>query len=74
MMSGCSKRQLLFRVQLPTARRDLLIGVNQVVMQCLAMVVIASLIGAQGLGSNLIIALNSAAHRNSESRSASASF
>jgi len=33
--------------------------VNQVVMQCLAMTVIASFIGAQGLGSNLMIALNS---------------
>ena len=59
MMSGCNRLQLLFRVQIPTARRDILIGVNQVVMQCLAMTVIASFIGAQGLGSNLMIALNS---------------
>jgi glycine betaine/proline transport system permease protein len=59
MMSGCNNLQLLFRVQIPTARRDILIGVNQVVMQCLAMTVIASFIGAQGLGSNLMIALNS---------------
>jgi glycine betaine/proline transport system permease protein len=59
MMSGCNRMQLLFRVQIPTARRDILIGVNQVVMQCLAMTVIASFIGAQGLGSNLMIALNS---------------
>ena len=59
MMSGCSRLQLLLRVQVPTARRDILIGVNQVVMQCLAMTVIASFIGAQGLGSNLMIALNS---------------
>lgn len=59
MMSGCSDFQLLYRVLVPTARRDILIGVNQVVMQCLAMTVIASFIGAQGLGSNLMIALNS---------------
>lgn len=59
MMSGCNAFQLLFRVLVPTARRDILIGVNQVVMQCLAMTVIASFIGAQGLGSNLMIALNS---------------
>ena len=58
-MSGCNNFQLLFRVLIPTARRDVLIGVNQVVMQCLAMTVIASFIGAQGLGSNLMIALNS---------------
>jgi len=59
MMNGCNRFQLLFWVQIPTARRDILIGVNQVVMQCLAMTVIASFIGAQGLGSNLMIALNS---------------
>lgn len=59
MMNGCNRFQLLFRVQIPTARRDILIGVNQVVMQCLAMTVIASFVGAQGLGSNLMIALNS---------------
>ena len=59
MMNGCTNFQLMFRVQLPTAKRNVLIGVNQVVMQCLAMTVIASFIGAQGLGSNLMIALNS---------------
>ena len=59
LMSGCNGFQLMFRVLMPSARRDILIGVNQVVMQCLAMTVIASFIGAQGLGSNLMIALNS---------------
>lgn len=58
LMSGCNNRQLLLKVLIPTARRDILIGVNQVIMQCLAMVVIASLIGAKGLGNNLLIALN----------------
>ena len=56
-MSGCSNFQLLFKVLIPTARRDILIGVNQVIMQCLAMAVIASFIGATGLGYNLLIAL-----------------
>jgi glycine betaine/proline transport system permease protein len=42
LMNGCNRLQLLLRVQIPTARRDILIGVNQVVMQCLAMTVIAS--------------------------------
>ena len=59
IMNGCGRFQLLFGVLVPTAKRDVLIGVNQVVMQCLAMTVIASFIGAQGLGSNLMIALNS---------------
>ncbi len=58
LMNGCNNRQLLTKVLIPTARRDILIGVNQVIMQCLAMVVIASLIGAKGLGNDLLIALN----------------
>ena len=53
-MSGCSKWQLLFRVQLPSARNEIILGINQVIMQCFAMVVIAALIGAQGLGFRLI--------------------
>ena len=59
LMSGCNDLQLMFRVLIPTARRDILIGVNQVIMQCLAMAVIASFIGAKGLGFNLLLALNS---------------
>jgi glycine betaine/proline transport system permease protein len=59
LMSGCNKRQLLFKVLIPTARRDILNGVNTVIMQCLAMVVIASFVGANGLGLNLKVALNS---------------
>ena len=58
LMSGCNNRQLLLNVLIPTARRDILIGVNQVIMSCLAMVVLASLIGAKGLGAHLLIALN----------------
>jgi glycine betaine/proline transport system permease protein len=58
MMSGCSNFQLLFKVLVPTARHNILIGVNQVIMQCLAMAVIASFIGAKGLGFNLLLALN----------------
>ncbi len=58
MMSGCTNRQLMFKVMIPAARRDILIGVNQVIMQCLALAVIASFIGAKGLGFNLLLALN----------------
>ncbi|MDL0433038.1 ABC transporter permease subunit [Marinobacter sp. TBZ242] len=59
MMSGCNARQLMFKVLIPSARHDILIGVNQVIMQCLAMAVIASFIGARGLGYELLVALNS---------------
>jgi len=58
LMNGSNDRQILFKVLVPTARRDILIGVNQVIMQCLAMAVIASFIGAKGLGFNLLLALN----------------
>ncbi len=57
-MNGCNKLQLLFKVLIPTARHDILVGVNQVIMQCLAMAVIASFIGAKGLGFNLLLSLN----------------
>lgn len=56
-MSGCTARQLLWKVTLPSAQRILMLGVNQVVMQTLAMVVIASMVGAQGLGHKLLFSL-----------------
>ncbi|MDA9681241.1 ABC transporter permease subunit, partial [Candidatus Pelagibacter sp.] len=57
-MSGCSNWQLMTKVLIPTARRDILIGVNQVIMVCFSMAVISAFIGAKGLGFNLLLALN----------------
>jgi glycine betaine/proline transport system permease protein len=56
-MAGCTPRQLLWRVELPAAQQALLLGLNQAVMQTLAMVVIASLVGASGLGQKLLFSL-----------------
>jgi glycine betaine/proline transport system permease protein len=56
-MSGCTARQLLWKVELPAAQQTLLLGLNQVVMQTLAMAVIASLVGASGLGQKLLFSL-----------------
>jgi len=56
-MSGCTPRQLLWKVEIPSAHQTLMLGVNQVIMQTLAMVVIASLVGASGLGQKLLFSL-----------------
>ncbi|WP_119460058.1 ABC transporter permease subunit [Rhodospirillaceae bacterium SYSU D60014] len=56
-MAGCSRRQLLWKVRIPAARQSLMVGVNQVIMLSLNMVIIASMIGAGGLGYDVLTAL-----------------
>lgn len=56
-MTGCSRRQRLLKVELPVAVPRLAIGLNQVVMMTLNMVIIASMIGAGGLGYDVLRAL-----------------
>ena len=51
---GSSARQLLFKVQIPLATPTIMAGVNQTIMMSLAMVVVASMIGAGGLGSEVL--------------------
>lgn len=58
-MMGCTPLQLLWKVRMPAARSTLLVGLNQGIMQSLAMIVLASLIGAAGLGSQLLTSLQS---------------
>jgi glycine betaine/proline transport system permease protein len=56
-MVGCTSRQTLWRVMIPSAREPLMVGVNQVIMLSLNMVIIASMIGAGGLGFDVLNAL-----------------
>ena len=53
-MSGCTKWQMLWRVYIPSARTEILVGLNQVIMLCLAMVVLTAAIGMPGLGAKLL--------------------
>jgi glycine betaine/proline transport system permease protein len=55
---GASSRQILFDVQLPLAVPSIMVGINQTTMMALAMVVIASMIGARGLGLEVLLAIN----------------
>mgnify|MGYP003388924098 FL=1 len=58
MSFGTTPRQLLLKVQIPMAVPTIMAGINQTIMMALAMVVIASLVGAGGLGEDVNRALN----------------
>ncbi|AEA69978.1 choline ABC transporter permease subunit [Pseudomonas brassicacearum subsp. neoaurantiaca] len=57
---GCSRRQLLSRIELPHAMPSIAAGITQCIMLSLSMVVIAALVGADGLGKPVVNALNTA--------------
>ena len=56
---GATRRQLLFKIELPHALPTIMAGITQCIMLSLSMVVIAALVGAGGLGKPVVRALNS---------------
>lgn len=55
---GATPRQTLWKVELPSALPQIMTGLNQTIMLSLSMVVIAALVGADGLGVPVVRALN----------------
>ena len=56
-MTGCTRHQITWKMLVPTAMPALMVGVNQVIMLSLNVVIIASMIGAGGLGWDVLAAL-----------------
>ena len=55
---GSTKRQALFKVQIPQALPTIMTGVNQTLMMAMSMVVTCSMVGARGLGMEVLNAVN----------------
>ena len=58
--SGCTRRQILWKVQLPLAWPEIMLGLNQTIMLALSMLVITALVGTRDLGQEVYIALTKA--------------
>jgi glycine betaine/proline transport system permease protein len=50
---GASPRSILFKIEIPSAKPTLLVGLNQCILLSLAMVVLAGMVGAGGLGAEV---------------------
>ena len=55
---GCTPTQLLMKVQIPSAMAALFAGINQTIMMALSMVIIASMVGAGGLGNDVLSSIS----------------
>lgn len=57
VMAGSTPKQMLWKILIPSSKPALMVGVNQVIMLSLNMVIIASMIGAGGLGYDVLASL-----------------
>jgi glycine betaine/proline transport system permease protein len=57
VVSGCTPRQTFWRVQLPLALPEIMLGINQTILMALAMIIICAMIGTRDLGQEVFIAL-----------------
>jgi glycine betaine/proline transport system permease protein len=55
--AGATKRQILTKVQLPLARRSIMLGLNQTILMVLSVVIIAGLVGGGALGVDVVYGL-----------------
>jgi glycine betaine/proline transport system permease protein len=60
IVSGCTRRQLLWRIRLPLALPEIMLGINQTIMLAISMLVITALVGTRELGQEVYIALTKA--------------
>lgn len=54
---GASDRQILWRLELPYALPSIMLGVNQTIMMAMSMVIIAAMVGAGGLGNDILTSI-----------------
>jgi glycine betaine/proline transport system permease protein len=57
IVSGCTKRQLFFNIQLPIALPEIMLGINQTILLALSMIIICAMIGTRDLGQEVFKAL-----------------
>lgn len=55
---GCTPMQVLWHVQIPGALPSIMAGINQTIMMALSMVIIASMVGAGGLGNDVLASIS----------------
>jgi len=60
LTNGCTRRQKLWKVELPVALPEIMLGINQTIMMALAMTAITALIGSRDLGQEIYRALPTA--------------